>query len=176
VQWIDPWKCVGDSSTHFSSTMVYFAHINSRDCSTHLFSIILSIMCSPWFRGFIHFFLVVLSIELNLGGLWFDDLIHSFYFHGLVQYGYFFMYGGFHLVVHEWLHLGGNVVGSFVWFRHDHTNCAMVFVCSNLGGLGFQFGIFGPCWKSISYFLTWLVPLTQVWACFKIKECMKIVL
>jgi hypothetical protein len=44
VQWIDPWKCVGDSSIHFSSTMVYFAHISSRDCSTHLFLIISSIM------------------------------------------------------------------------------------------------------------------------------------
>ncbi len=57
---------------------------------------------------------MVSSIELNLGGLWFDDLIHSFYYHGLVQFGYFFMYGGFHFMVHEWFHLGGNVVGFFM--------------------------------------------------------------
>ncbi len=56
-----------------------------------------------------------------MGGFWFDDLIHSFNFHGLVQFGYLFMYDGFHFVVHEWFHLGGNVVGSFVWFGRDHT-------------------------------------------------------
>jgi hypothetical protein len=70
---------------------------------------------------FIHFFLVVSSIELNLGGLWFDDLIHSFYFHGLVQFGYFFIYGGFHFMVHEWFHLGENVVDFLFWYGLSMT-------------------------------------------------------